>query len=71
MTKGHGNRKVSNDCVTSYAKEPGHTIKLSNEGIFNSAGQWRGKGEKRILCPNITFDNSLPSKMTKRKMQAG
>jgi hypothetical protein len=39
--------------------------------IFDSADQWRGKGEKRILCPNVTFDNSLPSKMTKRKMQAG
>jgi hypothetical protein len=39
--------------------------------IFDPAGQWRGRGEERILCPNVTFDNSSSVKMTKRKMEAG
>jgi hypothetical protein len=37
--------------------------------IFDSAEQWHGRGEERILCPNVTFDNSSPGKMTKRKMK--
>jgi len=39
--------------------------------IFDSADQWHGRGEERILCPNVTFDNSSSGKMTKRKMEAG
>jgi hypothetical protein len=39
--------------------------------IFDSADQWHGRREERILCPNVTFDNSSSGKMTKRKMEAG
>jgi hypothetical protein len=38
--------------------------------IFGSADGWRGSGEERILCPNVTFDNSSSVKMTERKMEA-
>jgi hypothetical protein len=38
--------------------------------IFDSADQWHGRREERISCPNVTFDNSSPGKMTKRKMEA-
>jgi hypothetical protein len=39
--------------------------------IFDPAGQWHGKDVGRILCPNVTFDNSSSVKMAKRKMEAG